>query len=63
MKLAGDKPGMIFQFDDLNQPFAGIRPDEKHPLLPERRFILIIKLVPVPVPLGDIFFFIRLITQ
>ena len=30
VKLAGDKPGMIFEFDDLNQIFLGIEPAKNH---------------------------------
>ena len=63
VELTGDEPGMVFEFNDLNQSFGGINSGEDHPLFFEHLAILVIEFITVAVAFGYIFFFIGLKTE
>src|SRR5262245_28124997 len=53
--LNADEPGMVWQFDDLDEQTVRARSRESHPGGFKTRAVIVVHLVAVAVPLGDQF--------
>ena len=63
MKLAAEKPGMIFDFNNLHQILFWREPGKTKAFLFQRFQIRIVEFIPVPVPFGNLSRLVGLVCQ